>query len=116
VMFVTISASIEYIRAGKLRALAVTSARRSEVLPDLPTVGDFVPEYETSAWAGVGAPKNTPADSVDKLNKEFNTVLADSKSKARLADFGASLLVGSPADFRKFSSSSPTKLKSGPRW
>jgi tripartite-type tricarboxylate transporter receptor subunit TctC len=101
VMFVTISASIEYIRAGKLRALAVTSARRSEVLPDLPTVGDFVPEYETSAWAGIGAPKNTPADIVDKLNKEINAILADSKSKARLATLGATVLQGSPAHFGK---------------
>ena len=102
VMFGTVPASIEYIRAGKLRPLAVTSASRSEVLPDLPTVGDFVPGYESSAWAGVGAPKNTPADIVDKLNKEINAVLVDSKSKARLADFGASLLAGSPADFGKF--------------
>jgi tripartite-type tricarboxylate transporter receptor subunit TctC len=101
-MFGTVPASIEYVRAGKLRPLAVTSARRSEVLPDLPTVGDFVPGYETSAWAGVGAPKNTPADIVDRLNKEINAVLADSKSKARLADFGASLLAGSPADFGRF--------------
>jgi tripartite-type tricarboxylate transporter receptor subunit TctC len=101
-MFGTVPASIEYVRASKLRPLAVTSARRSEVLPDLPTVGDFVPGYETSAWAGVGAPKNTPADIVDRLNKEINAVLADSKSKARLADFGASLLAGSPADFGRF--------------
>jgi tripartite-type tricarboxylate transporter receptor subunit TctC len=102
VMFGTMPATIEYIRAGKLRPLAVTSARRSEVLPDLPTVGDSVPGYETNAWAGVGAPKNTPADIVDRLNKEINAVLADSKSKARLADFGASLLAGSPADFGRF--------------
>ena len=79
VMFGTVPASIEYIRAGKLRPLAVTSASRSEVLPDLPTVGDFVPGYESSAWAGVGAPKNTPADIVDKLNKEINAVLVDPK-------------------------------------
>jgi tripartite-type tricarboxylate transporter receptor subunit TctC len=102
VMFGTMPATIEYIRAGKLRPLAVTSARRSEVLPDLPTVGDFVSGYETNGWAGVGAPKNTPADIVDRLNKEINAVLADSKSKARLADFGASLLAGSPADFGRF--------------
>jgi tripartite-type tricarboxylate transporter receptor subunit TctC len=102
VMFGTMPATIEYIRAGKLRPLAVTSARRSEVLPDLPTVGDFVSGYETNGWAGVGAPKNTPADIVDGLNKEINAVLADSKSKARLADFGASLLAGSPADFGRF--------------
>jgi tripartite-type tricarboxylate transporter receptor subunit TctC len=102
VMFGTMPATIEYIKAGKLRPLAVTSARRSEVLPDLPTVGDSVPGYETNAWQGVGAPKNTPADIVDRLNKEINAVLADSKSKARLADFGASLLAGSPADFGRF--------------
>jgi tripartite-type tricarboxylate transporter receptor subunit TctC len=99
VMFGTMPATIEYIRAGKLRPLAVTSARRSEVLPDLPTVSDFLPGYEASAWYGMGVPKNTPAEIIDKLNKEINAILADPKSKARLADFGASLLVGSPADF-----------------
>ena len=101
VMFGTLPASIEYIRAGKLRALALTSARRSEVLPDLSTVGEFVPGYETSAWQGLGAPRNTPADVVDKLNKETNAALADAKTKARLADLGGTPLVGSPADFGK---------------
>ena len=101
VMFATVPASIEYIRAGKLRALAVTSARRSEVLPDLSMVGEFVPGYETSAWQGLGAPKNTPGDIVDKLNKETNAALADAKMKARLADLGGTPLVGSPADFGK---------------
>jgi tripartite-type tricarboxylate transporter receptor subunit TctC len=101
VIFATVPASIEYIRAGKLRPLAVTSARRSEVLPDLPTVGEFLPGYEASTWTGIGAPKNTPTDVVDKLNKEINAVLADPKSKARLAPLGASL-AGSPADFGKF--------------
>jgi tripartite-type tricarboxylate transporter receptor subunit TctC len=101
VMFGTVPASIEYIRAGKLRALAVTSARRSEVLPDLSTVGEFVPGYETSAWQGLGAPKNTPADIVEKLNKETNAALADVKMKSRLADLGGTLLVGSPANFGK---------------
>ena len=72
VMFDPLPASIEYIRAGKLRALAVTTATRSEALPDIPTVGDFVPGYEASAWYGIGAPKNTPAEIVDKLNKEIN--------------------------------------------
>jgi tripartite-type tricarboxylate transporter receptor subunit TctC len=101
VMFVTTPASIEYIRAGKLRALAVTTATRSEALPDLPTVGEFVPGYEASGWYGIGAPKNTPAEIVDKLNKEINAGLADPKIKARLADLGGSVLPGSPADFGK---------------
>ena len=99
--FDTLPASIEYIRAGKLRALAVTTATRSEALPDIPTVGEFVPGYEASAIIGIGAPKNTPAEIVDKLNKEINAGLADPKIKARLADLGGSLLVGSPADFGK---------------
>ena len=94
-------AAIEYIRAGKLRALAVTTATRSEALPDIPTVGDFVPGYEASAWYGVGAPRNTPAEIVDKLNKEINAALADPKMKARLADLGGTVLAGSPADFGK---------------
>jgi tripartite-type tricarboxylate transporter receptor subunit TctC len=100
-MFGTVPASIEYIRAGKLRALAVTSARRSEVLPDLSTVGEFVPGYETSAWQGLGAPRNTPADIVEKLNKETNAALADAKMQSRLADLGGTALAGSPADFNK---------------
>jgi tripartite-type tricarboxylate transporter receptor subunit TctC len=98
VMFDNVPTSIEFIRAGKLRALAVTTATRSEVLPDLPTVADFVPGYEASAWYGVGVPKGTPDD---KLNKEINAILAEPKAKARLADLGASLLAGSPADFGK---------------
>jgi tripartite-type tricarboxylate transporter receptor subunit TctC len=101
VMFATVPASIEYIRAGKLRGLAVTSARRSEVLPDLSMVGEFVPGYETSAWQGLGAPKNTPGDIVEKLNKETNAAPADAKMKARLVDLGGTPLVGSPADFGK---------------
>jgi tripartite-type tricarboxylate transporter receptor subunit TctC len=100
-MFGTMPASIEYVRAGKLRPLAVTSARRSELLPDLPTVGDFVPEYETSAWQGIGAPKNTPAEIINKLNKEINAGLADPKIKTRVADMGGTVLAGSPADFDK---------------
>jgi len=99
VMFGTVPASIEYVRADKLRALAVTSARRSEVLPDLSTVGEFVPGYETSAWAGVGAPKNTPAEIVDKLNEAINAGLPDPKLKARFADLGGTVMMGSPADF-----------------
>jgi tripartite-type tricarboxylate transporter receptor subunit TctC len=102
VMFVTTAASIEYIRAGRLRALAVTTATRSEALPDLPTVGEFVPDYETSLWLGFGAPKATPAEIVDKLNKEINAGLAaDPKMKARLADLGGTVLPASPADFGK---------------
>ena len=101
VMFDNVPTSIEFIRAGKLRALAVTTATRSEVLPDLPTVADFVPGYEASAWYGVGVPKGTPDDIIDKLNKEINAILADPKAKARLADLGASLLAGSSADFGK---------------
>ena len=95
------ASSIEYIRANKLRALAVTTATRSEMLPDVPTVGEFVPGYEASTWSGVGAPKATPAEIVDKLNKEVNTALADPKMKARLADLGGTVLALSPADFGK---------------
>jgi tripartite-type tricarboxylate transporter receptor subunit TctC len=100
-MFDTLATSIEHIRAGKLRALAVTSATRSEVLPDIPTVGDFVPGYEGTGWQGVGAPRNTPAEIIDKLNKEINAGLADAKMKVRLADLGGTVLAGSPADFAK---------------
>jgi tripartite-type tricarboxylate transporter receptor subunit TctC len=100
-MFGTMPASIEHVRAGKLRPLAVTSARRSELLPDLPTVSDFVPGYETSAWQGVGAPKNTPAEIINGLNKEINAGLAHPKIKARVADMGGTVLAGSPADFGK---------------
>jgi tripartite-type tricarboxylate transporter receptor subunit TctC len=99
VMFGNMPSSIEHIRAGKLRPLAVTTATRSEALPDLPPVGDFVPGYEASTWQGLGAPGNTPAEIVDKLNKEINAALSDSKIKARLADLGGTVLSGSPADF-----------------
>jgi tripartite-type tricarboxylate transporter receptor subunit TctC len=88
VMFATMSSSIEYVRGGKLRALAVITATRSPVLPDIPTVAEFVPGYESSFWTGAGAPKNTPAEIVDKLNKEINAALADPKLKAQLADLG----------------------------
>jgi tripartite-type tricarboxylate transporter receptor subunit TctC len=101
VSFPTMPASIEHIRTGKLRALAVTTAKRSDALPDIPTVGEFLPGYEASNWYGVGIPKNTPAEIIDKLNKEINAGLADPKMKARLADFGGTPLVGSPADFGK---------------
>jgi tripartite-type tricarboxylate transporter receptor subunit TctC len=100
-MFPLISSSIEYIRAGKLRALAVTTATRAEALPDIPTVGEFVPGYEASTWIGVGAPKATPAEIVEKLNKEINAALADHKIKVRLADLGSTPLFGSAADFGK---------------
>src|ERR1700720_1465853 len=99
VMFDNVPTSIEFIRAGKLRPLAVTTAQRSEVLPDLPTVADFVPGYEASAWYGVGVPKGTPAEIIDKLNSEINTILANPKTKSRFAELGASLIGGSPADF-----------------
>jgi tripartite-type tricarboxylate transporter receptor subunit TctC len=100
-MFSPLSSSIEYVRGGKLRALAVTSAARSEALPDLPTVGEFVPGYQASGWFGVCAPSKTPAEIVDKLNREINAGLADSRLKARLADLGAAVFVGSPSDFGK---------------
>jgi tripartite-type tricarboxylate transporter receptor subunit TctC len=101
VMFGTMPASIEYIRAGKLRPLAVTSARRSEALPDLPTVGEFVTGYEASGWQGLGAPKNTPAEIIDRLNKEINAGLADPKMKARIADLGSEAMPMTPAEFAK---------------
>jgi tripartite-type tricarboxylate transporter receptor subunit TctC len=103
VFFDNLPSSIEYIKAGKVRALAVTTASRSDALPegDLPTVSEFVPGYEASPWWGVGVPKNTSADIVDKLNKEINAALADSRVRARLAGLGASALAGSPAEFGK---------------
>ena len=101
VFFGNLPGSIEYVKAGTLRALAVTTATRSDVLPDVPTVGEFVPGYQSSAWLGLGVPRNTPADIVDKLNKEVNAGLADPKLKARLADVGGAVLAGSPADFGK---------------
>jgi len=99
IMFATTVATIGHVNAGRLRALAVTTATRSEALPDIPTVGEFVPGYETSLWLGLGAPKGTPAAIVDKLNKAINAGLADPKIKARLADLGGTVLAGSPADF-----------------
>jgi tripartite-type tricarboxylate transporter receptor subunit TctC len=101
VFFPTMVSSIEYVRAGSLRALAVTTATRSEALPDIPTVGEFVPGYEASSVYGLGAPKNTPTEIVDKLNREINAALADPKLKARLADVGGDVLPLSPADFGK---------------
>ena len=101
VMIDNMAASLEHIRAGRLRALAVTTATRLEPLPDLPTVGEFVPGFEASSMNGLGAPKRTPAEIVDKLNKEINAALADPKIKARIADLGLTPLVGSPADLEK---------------
>ena len=95
------SAAIELVRSGRLRALAVTTATRWEAMPDIPPLADFVPGYEASGWQGLGAPKNTPAEIVDKLNREVNAGLADPKMKARYADLGVTTLVGSPAEFGK---------------
>jgi tripartite-type tricarboxylate transporter receptor subunit TctC len=100
-LFGSMASSIEYIRAGKLRPLAVTTATRSQALPDTPAVSEFVPGYEASGWYGVGAPKNTPIEIVNILNKEINTALADPKIQTRLADLGGKLLTGSPAEFGK---------------
>ena len=99
VLFSNMLTAIEHIRSGMLRALAITTAARSEALPDIPTVGEFVPGYDASNWWGVGAPKNVPPEIIEKLNKEINAVLADPKIKARLADLGGVVLAGSPADF-----------------
>jgi tripartite-type tricarboxylate transporter receptor subunit TctC len=109
IMFGTMPESIEYIRAGRLRALAVTTARRSAALPDVPTMGDFLPGYEASSWHGIGVPKNTPASIVDKLNMEISAILANPKMKARLADLGGTPLPGSPTDFGKLIADETTK-------
>jgi tripartite-type tricarboxylate transporter receptor subunit TctC len=101
VLFAGAPESIEHIRAGRLRPLAVTDTTRLEVLSDIPTVAEFVPGYEASAWFGVGAPRNTPAEIIHSLNKEINAALADPNMKARLADLGGTVLAGSPADFGK---------------
>jgi tripartite-type tricarboxylate transporter receptor subunit TctC len=99
VTFSTMPPTIEYVRAGKLRALAVTTATRSQALPETPLLGDFVPGFEASASVGVGVPRSTPAEIIDRLNNEINAMLADSKTKVRLADLGAEVLALSPADF-----------------
>jgi tripartite-type tricarboxylate transporter receptor subunit TctC len=101
VYFGSMPSAIEYIRTGRLRALAVTTATRSEVLPDIPTISEFVPGYETSFWSGMAAPKNTPIEIIDRLNKDINAALASPVMKARLADMGATVLPGSPAEFGK---------------
>lgn len=102
VTFTPVPVAVGSIRAGKLRALAVTTATRSPVLPDIPTVGEFVPGYEAPFWDGIGAPNNTPADVIDKLNAAINAALADPAMKARFADLGYTALTGTPADFGKF--------------
>ena len=99
--FGTTASTIELIRSGKLRALAVTTAERSQALPDVPTVADFVPGYEASSWYGIGAPRNTPAEIVERLNREINAGLADPKIKARIDDMGGTALIGSAAEFGK---------------
>jgi tripartite-type tricarboxylate transporter receptor subunit TctC len=102
VLFGVMPASLGYIRAGKLRALAVTTAKRQEPLPDVPTVGEFLPGFEARGWYGVVVPKATPTEIVEKLNKEINAALADPNMKKRLTDLGAAVFAGSPADFGKF--------------
>jgi tripartite-type tricarboxylate transporter receptor subunit TctC len=102
VVFGTIATNIQYIRSGMLRALAVTTATRSDVLPDIPTVGEFVPGYEASAWYRVGAPRNTPAEVIDKLNKQIDAFAADPTTKARLAGLGVDPVLMTSAEFGKF--------------
>ena len=102
VTFGPLSSSIQYVRAGKLRALAVSSASRSDALPDIPTLADFLPGYEATGWFGICAPTSTPAEIIDKLNGEINAAIADAKIKARLADFGGLPMPMTPADFGKF--------------
>jgi tripartite-type tricarboxylate transporter receptor subunit TctC len=102
VVFDTFAASIALVRAGKLRALAVTTAARSAALPDIPSLGDFLPGYDAGSWEAIGAPKNTPPDIVEKLNKEINAALVDPSMKARFADFGRTTFATSPAEFGKF--------------
>ena len=108
-MFDNLPTSVEFIKSGKLRPLAVTSAKRSDVFPDLPTVGDFVKGYEATAWYGVSAPKGTPSEAIDTLNKAINAILAEPAAKARFGELGASLLPGSPADFGKLVSDETEK-------
>ena len=110
VIFDTPVTLVEYIRSGKLRALAVGTAARAEALPDVPPMGDFLPGYEASGWFGVGTAKNTPPEITDKLNKEINASLADATIKARLADLGATVFVASPAEFGKFIADEKEKL------
>ena len=109
-MFDPLPSSIAHIKAGKLRALAVTTAMRSEALPDIPSMGEFLPGYEASTWFGLCAPKNTAPDIVDKLNKEVNAGLTDLKLKSQLADLDGTALVGSPSEFGKLIAEDIEKL------
>jgi len=102
VMFATLASAIEYVRSGRLHALGVTGEGRLEALPHVPTIGEFVPGYEATGWMGIVAPKNTPAEIIDKLNKEINAELADPKMKARIMDLGSTAFANSPADFGRF--------------
>jgi tripartite-type tricarboxylate transporter receptor subunit TctC len=109
VSFVTVTSSIGYVRAGRLRALGVTTATPVEALPDVPTIGQFVPGYEAAGWLGIGAPRNTPTEIIDKLNKEINAVVTDPKVKARFPDLGITSVSGTPAEFGKFISDETEK-------
>ena len=109
VIFAPVSESIQQIKAGKLRALAVTTAARLDVLPDLPTVGEFVPGYEASGFAGIGAPRNTPPEIIALLNRELNAAVADSRIRARIVELGGTPLGGTPADFGKLLSEATEK-------
>ena len=111
--FDSLPSSIEYIRTGKLRALAVGTTTRSDSLPDIPTVADYFPGYGANAWNGVAIPSNTPAEIVDKLNREINAALANPKMKARIAELGATAVPGSPVEFGKFVSD---EIENGARW
>jgi tripartite-type tricarboxylate transporter receptor subunit TctC len=102
VMFETVATAIGHIKAGELRALAVTAATGLPILPDIPTLGEFMPDYEAAGWGGIGAPRNTPADIVDKLNKEFNAALANPTIKAQIADLGSESMPMTPAAFANF--------------
>ena len=101
VIFATMPSCIEYVRAGTLKALAITTKTRSEQLPDIPTMNEFLPEYDASQWYGIGVPKNTPVEIIEKLNREINAVLADPKIKVRISELGGTVLAGSPADFER---------------
>jgi tripartite-type tricarboxylate transporter receptor subunit TctC len=109
VVFGSVPASIEYVRAGKLRALAVTTSTRSELLPDVPTVAESIPGYESSTWYGIGAPKDTPAEIIDRLNVEINAALGDPTLKTRVADLGGTVIGGSPTDFSELIASDTEK-------
>jgi tripartite-type tricarboxylate transporter receptor subunit TctC len=109
VYFGPLLSSMEYVRAGKLRALAVTTTTRSDVLPDVPVLSDTLPDYEASAWYGIGAPKSTPVELIERQNKEVNISIADPKFKARLANLSGTVLAGSPADFGKLISDETKK-------